>query len=448
MERAFVKTIDRFIKRNQLLKQDHRYLVALSGGADSVALLTVLRDLGYHVEAVHCNFHLRGEESDRDETFCRNLCDEMGVSFHLAHFDTATYAATHHVSIEMAARELRYHYFEQLRRDLKADGICVGHHQNDAVETVLINLLRGTGLHGLKGIAARNGFVLRPLLCVTRDEIVDFLSVCGQSFVTDSSNNVADVVRNKVRLQVLPLLETINPSVSRTIAETAGRLAEADKLLTVALEEAQQRVLEDDGTVSIPRLLREPSPEYVLFHLLSARQFTSDAITQIADYLLATHPAQSGKRWFSSTTQLVIDRERLLFAPIPDEKAVFMRIPEPGVYVLPGERGRLKIAYEDIENSVEILRQPSHAMLDAAHVVFPLTLRQTTVGDRFVPLGMQGSKLVSDFLTNQKRSIIEKQQQLVLVNGNDDILWLVGNRLDHRYRCNADTRRVLHVILL
>ena len=214
IEKQFLSKVKTYIAQHNVVRATGRYLVALSGGADSVALLLTMQDMGFHIEAAHCNFHLRGEESDRDEQFCKNLCKSRGVSLHLAHFDTRGYAALHHVSIEMAARSLRYAYFQNLCKDLSLDGICVAHHRDDSVETVLLNLVRGTGVHGLRGILPVNGNILRPLLCVSRADIINYLGCKNQNYVTDSTNLVADVMRNKIRLQILPLLQK-----QRTIQE-------------------------------------------------------------------------------------------------------------------------------------------------------------------------------------------------------------------------------------
>ena len=224
-----------FIAKQGLLTPEGLHLVAVSGGADSVALLLVLKQLGYHVEAVHCNFHLRGEESDRDETFVKNLCSEQDVILHLTHFDTKEYAAIHQVSIEMAARALRYHYFEQLRQDIGAETVCVAHHRDDAVETLLMNLMRGAGIHGLTGIHSKNGFVVRPLLGISRDEIEYYLCQQGQSYVTDSTNLEPDVLRNKIRLQLLPLMEQIQPGTHENIARSAYYLSEAEKVYNAGI---------------------------------------------------------------------------------------------------------------------------------------------------------------------------------------------------------------------
>ena len=191
-----------FIGKHQLLSHEGLHLVALSGGPDSVALLLVLRELGYKIEAAHCNFHLRGEESDRDEEFVKSLCNKLDIPFHIIHFDTREYATLHQVSVEMAARDLRYGYFRQLCQDIGAASVCVAHHRDDAVETLLMNLLRGSGIHGLTGIRPKNGAIVRPLLCVSREEIEQYLHSIGQDYVTDSTNLVNDVMRNKIRLEV------------------------------------------------------------------------------------------------------------------------------------------------------------------------------------------------------------------------------------------------------
>ena len=254
-----------------ILYKEKLYLVALSGGADSVALLLMMLDKGYSVEAVHCNFHLRGEEADRDEAFVIDLCERNGVKLHRVHFDTRGYAELHKQSIETAARNLRYGYFERLRQDIGAEAIVVAHHRDDNVETVLMNLVRGTGLNGMAGIRAVNGHVLRPLLGVSRSDIETYLRRKGQTYVTDSTNLETDATRNKYRLEVIPALKEINPSVARAIDTTARHLQDADEIVEWALEKMKADVMEegDDGVVRIDTtLLRQlPAPRYVLFEI-------------------------------------------------------------------------------------------------------------------------------------------------------------------------------------
>ena len=212
--------IQKYIEEKQLFTLHDKVLVALSGGADSVALLRVLLVLGYHCEAAHCNFHLRGEESDRDERFVNELCKGLGVALHVTHFDTVTYASRHHVSIEMAAREMRYDWFEQLRKERGGAVIAVAHHRDDSGETFLLNLIRGAGINGLKGISPHNGCIVRPLLEVSRQDILDYLRCLGHGYATDSTNLQDEYIRNKIRLNILPMLRELNHSVREIIAET------------------------------------------------------------------------------------------------------------------------------------------------------------------------------------------------------------------------------------
>lgn len=420
-----------YIARYELLSPRSTYLVALSGGADSVALLLLLQELGYNVEAAHCNFHLRGTESDRDEAFVRELCARRQVPFHVVHFDTSEYASLHKVSIEMAARQLRYSYFERLIADIGASGICVAHHRNDNVETVLMNLMRGTGIHGLVGIRPRNGNVIRPLLCIGRDDIERYLRSEGQDYVTDSTNLVPDVIRNKIRLELLPLMETIFPGVYDNIQRTSEYVAEAEKVYDRGICRAVSKVKDTAGelvSIDIDKLRHVASPEATLFEILQTYGFTSQQVRQIYSNL----GASTGKLYSSGAYDMAIDRGRILLSakrePLSD-----MRIPEPGIYVIDDDK-RLRIRQLTVDSAFDISRESSIASVDAANVSFPLTLRPVREGDRFVPFGMNGSKLVSDYLTDRKRNVFEKRAQLLLEDATGKAVWLVGERVDDRCR--------------
>lgn len=428
--------IARFIRQNELLDASATHLVALSGGADSVALLLVLRRLGYSVEAAHCNFHLRGEESDGDERFVGELCGRLGVALHVAHFDTRAYAEAHRVGIETAARELRYGYFGKLRRDV-GDGrgeVCVAHHRDDAVETLLMNLLRGAGVHGLTGIRPRNGHVVRPMLDVSRDEIVDFLRAEGQDYVTDSTNLVADVVRNRVRLQVLPLLNDINPAASANIGRTARRMAEVERLWDEQVG-AYLSAHFRDGSIGISDVERHPSPECLLHELLSPRGFTPSQVEQVAAGLRGP----TGRRFESPTHEAAIDRGRLVVGERGGELPT-MAVPEAGTYVYGGGGGRLRV---EVSGLVRVSKSAAEATLDADKVGFPLAVRPVRRGDRFQPFGMSGSRLVSDYLTDRKRNVLEKRRQLVVTDAAGRIVWLVGERTDQRFCVDGTTKKVL-----
>ena len=445
-ENSIIPQIQKQIDKYHLLDKDGKHLVALSGGADSVALLLIMKEMGYRIEAIHCNFHLRGVESDHDEQFCVNLCEREQIHLHRVHFDTHEYAELHHLSIEMAARELRYHYFEQLRADIHADTICVAHHLEDSVETLLINLVRGTGIHGLRGIALKNGYIVRPLLDITRTELENYLKNKNQDFVTDSTNLTADFVRNKIRLEVIPLLKEINPSVQENIFKTTQRISEATKVFDDSIQKSIETVtMPPHGNVvrfSITKLFQQPSPEYTLYHILKDYHFTSAQIEQIHENL----KAPSGKGWSSSTHELIIDRDIILIQPVFTNADKQLRLPEAGTYIW-DENTKIKITHHHADDNIHINKDKRWAFLDKENVRFPLILRYPKTGDRFYPFGMNGSKLLSDYMTNEKMSLFDKQKQLVLTDADDKILWVVGQRADNRFRITGSTKEYLAITL-
>ena len=417
-----------YIKKHKLLSLSDLYIVALSGGADSVALLLLLDEMGYKVHALHCNFHLRSEESDRDERFCEDLCLKKNIPFHRIHFDTLMYAETHKMSVEMAARELRYRYFEQLRKDIGAEAICVAHHQDDTVETVLLNLVRGTGLRGLTGIQPRNGAILRPLLCVTRTEIEAYLATKQQDYVTDSTNLETDFVRNKIRLQVVPLLRQLNPAVSENIVRTAEHLTEAQKVLDAVVD-----TYKGSNQLDLCALQQVGSAEYIVFEWLKQYGFNGSQVQQVIS-------AETGSIFSSPTGYEVLkDRDRLLVEPTIMAFTP-IRIPEEGTYVLPDDR-RL-----NVRRSNPFVSKDSHeATLDARQVRFPLTVRRVEEGDWMIPYGMTGRKLLSDLMTDLKMSLFDRRRQLVVVDAQGAVVWAIGLRTDHRCRVTDATQEVIAI---
>lgn len=421
--------VERYIEKYNLLKPSELYIVALSGGADSVALLLLLKNAHFNVHAAHCNFHLRGEESDRDEAFCVDFCQRLGVELHRAHFDTREYAELYKVSIEMAARELRYKWFEQLRQDIGAAGICVAHHRDDSVETVLLNLVRGTGLRGLTGIHPRNGYILRPLLCVSRAEIEKFLADRGQKFVTDSTNLEADVQRNIVRLEVLPLLRKLNPAVAENIQRTAENLAEAQQVLNVEIAK-----INGSNILNLSDIEKYGSSEYLTFEWLKKYGFNGNLVRQILD-------SDCGGMVHSEQGYDVLkDRGRLIVEPTL-EPFKPMRIPEEGTYAL-GENMRLSVR----KKPVYVSKEAHIATLDAAKVRFPLTVRRVEEGDCMQPYGMKGRKLLSDMMTDLKMTVFEKRRQLVVVDAQGVIVWAIGLRIADFVAVSDATTTVVEVV--
>lgn len=428
-----------------------KYLVALSGGADSVCLLLKMLDEGRDVEAVHCNFHLRGDESERDEKFVVSLCERFGVVLHRVHFDTREYAALHKVSIELAARELRYQYFEQLRRDIGAEGIMVAHHRDDNVETVLMNMVRGTGIRGIAGIRPVNGHIYRPLLDMSRQEIEEYLADKGETYITDSTNLEDDATRNKFRHHIIPMLKTINPKASENIHATSRHLAEAEKILDWAIGQAKKNVLSTSDNssfvVDIKALLSFVAPSYLLYEICRDYGFTS---SQIEDMLNAAYVPRVGAFFHSSSyIAAVTNIEGTVSIQIAPKTAVpkEYHLPETGTYRL-SDKHKLIVNVTQIDERFEISKSASVATIDFDKVIFPLTYRLIRKGDKFTPFGMKGSKLVSDYLTDIKCSVIDRQHQMVIEDATGMIVWLVGRRTNDKCRIDSlsNTALVIKII--
>jgi len=421
--------VAQYIEKERLLTLQDKVLVTLSGGADSVALLRLLLSLGYTCETAHCNFHLRGEESDRDEAFVRQLCKEQNIPLHVMDFDTHAYARNQKVSIEMAARELRYRWFEELSKAYRFTAIAVAHHQDDSIETMLLNLIRGTGINGLLGIRPKNGKVVRPLLCITRNEVVDYLNRLGQEYVTDSTNLQDEYLRNKIRLTLLPMVQEINPSVKEGLFQTSNHLNEVSAVYNKAIDEAKARVQTNEGIV-IAAILAEPSPSAILFEILYPLGFNSAQIEEI----MQSVASQPGKQFMSSSGWRVIrDRELLLINRTDTEEDL---------------TPPFQLIFEEVAHTpgFQITKDKQVAYFDADKLKGECAVRKWKQGDIFVPFGMTGKKLVSDYLTDRKFSLLQKESQWVLCYG-EKITWVIGERTDNRFRIDESTRRVMIVKL-
>ena len=433
-----------FIAQHQMLRNGARVLVALSGGADSVALLRVLLELGYQCYAMHCNFHLRGEESDRDERFVIDLCNTLRVPCEVVHFDTQTYAAEHRLSIEMAARELRYSEFERMRKVKGLDAICVAHHQDDAVETLLLNLIRGAGINGLTGMRVKNGHVVRPLLCLTRDEVLAYLDSLEQPYVIDSTNLTDDYARNKVRLGLLPLMEQINPAARENIARSAAHLGDAAILYNKVIAHDSKHILiekEQGFDVDIEALFSVDTPETHLFEILHPYGFNASQIAGIYRSL----NAQAGRIFSSAEYTVLKDRAVLAVRPTTKSDKTIYVLPDEGTLTLPdGKVVRVERITPDASWCVP--KRSDVLCLDAARVEHPLVIRPPHEGDRFQPFGMRGTKLLSDFYTDLKLSRFDKQQQWLLCHGTD-IVWAVGLRGSERYRIKGGEGEIILITI-
>ena len=421
-----IRKVRQYIEKNQLLPPfQGKIIVGLSGGADSVVLLYILQRLNYECLAAHCNFHLRGEESLRDEKHAACFAQSLHVPFFKQSFDTQLIAKERRVSVEMAARDLRYEWFEQLRREQNAEAIAVAHHRDDCIETLLLNLIRGTGIRGLTGIKARNGSLIRPLLELSKQEILAFAGEKKLPYVTDSSNLQDEYTRNKIRLSVLPLLKSLNPSIDTTLLTVMNNLNEVSAIYEHHIHEAIDKVFDrEKGTIDLVSLKNLPSPEAVLFELLKEYGFGSETIQ---DIVLAMHK-QSGKEFHALQYCLVTDRNRFLLIP---------RKQNDSFSVL--EIGKRDLQLEIVDEHFKISKDKHIACFDADKLQFPLKIRKWQTGDKFMPFGMNHFQKLSDYFSTHKFSKPEKEAVRLLCSGND-ILWIIGHRTDQRYRIMEDTR--------
>ena len=420
------------------------FLVALSGGPDSVALLRILLDKGHKVEAAHCNFHLRGEESNRDEAFCKDFCEKLGVKLHIAHFDTKEFAKLRGISIEMAARDLRYRWFSQLAHDTNAAGVCIAHHSDDQVETILLNLLRGTGLKGLLGMRRQNGIFLRPLLNMSRKDVLEYLKRIGQDYVTDSTNLEDDVQRNKLRLDVIPMLEAVTPAAKQNILRMADNLGDIEKVVEQSLNEALENSKANcklGEAYSLETIRSYVSPRLLLWSIVSPLGFNR---AQTEEILSST---QNGKTWTTKDYVAVTSNDKLFIysSEVWNKPLPTLRIPEEGLYVI-GEQ-KLHFSTEEASDCPQPSRDSLVATLDADGIAFPLTFRPANEGDRLSPYGMKGSKLVADYLKDKKAEPIERHRQTVVTTATNDIIWLVGRTIDDRKKIGKNTKRIMTIRL-
>ena len=433
--------IDHFIIKHQLLTKSSKVIVGLSGGADSVALLHYLRTSGYDCLAAHCNFHLRGEESNRDELFVKELCTKWDIPLEVIHFETEQIALERHISIEMAARELRYEWFDQLLSAHQATAICVAHHRDDSVETLLLNLIRGTGIRGLSGISPKNGNIIRPFLCVNRAEIEAYIIENNLLFVTDGTNAETIYLRNKLRLELLPWLEEINPSVREAIERTSNNLRSVEQIYLTEINKQRAIVAKnekDKTLISIQKLIAFSEPSTLLFELLQPFGFNRNVCENIFDSLQSI----PGKTFYSSQYILVKDRNDLIIKRKEEEVYVEFLIESLVSSIF--DPINLSFDVIDINNFVP-LKDKTIAYFDLEKLKFPLKLRRWQKSDWFIPFGMNGKKKLSDYFSDNKFNIHQKEETWLLCS-DDEIIWIVGERSDNRFKVNELTKKVFKIV--
>lgn len=436
------KKIEQIIENNGLLdKKTGPVIVGVSGGADSVALLNILHNAGFDCIVAHCNFMLRKEESLRDEEFVRTLCNKLQVRLYVTQFETVKYSKEHGISIEMSARNLRYEWFENLLKKHHAQAIAVGHHADDNIETVLMNLVRGTGLKGLGGMSLRNGNIIRPFLGTSRNEILNYLKKEQLNYVDDSSNLSNIYTRNFFRNLLIPEFEIINPSFRTTMTDTIELLSESYKIYHQSVSEISNRIVQQENNcirIDINQLLREESPKTILFEILNEYQFNADQIHQIINSIKQT----PGKLFYAPQWQLLKDRNYLILQKKIkiQEFKILLDINSEIDSPIPLKISQIQPFDFELNKSEQI------ANLDADKLKFPLTLRNYQNGDYFYPLGMKGKKKLSDYLTDIKLNRFEKEKVMVITS-EDEIVWVVGFRIDERFKVNKQTKKIIQILI-
>jgi len=427
-----------------LVPGDVPVVVGLSGGADSVALLSILCVLGYRCVAVHCNFHLRGDEAMRDQRHALSVAEAVGAQCRVVDFDTRAYMNSHRVSLEMACRELRYDYFDRFLNEIGAQAIAVAHHRDDNVETFFLNLLRGTGLRGLRGMLPRQGNVIRPLLGAMRSEIERYLQRRGLTYVTDSSNAVNDVMRNRLRNIVLPAIRREFPDADRAIAATINILRQNEMVYDGAIEEASRKYQSENGDIALSALAQEhPAAVTVLFELLREYGFTA---SQTADMIRSYE--SSGRRFLTETHEALINRGTLLLRRLSDMDAPVEcnidDVADPSQWPVPCSVERIGFSdFKPLRGAADTIYVDVRA-LDGDPVWM---IRPWRNGDRMKPFGMSGSRKLSDIFSDAKLSIDDKRNIRVLTR-NGEIMWVLGIRASRLFAVSADTSEILKVTLL
>lgn len=455
-----------FIQKNQLFTHENKLIVAVSGGMDSMLLLHLLEVAEYDYSIAHCNFGLRGEESDADEKFVRAYAAQKGKHYHIKKFDTEGYATKKKKSIQEAARELRYTWFESLRQKFDYNWIITAHHASDSVETMLFNFARGSGLKGLKGISPVNGFVVRPLLFAVKDEITSYVNNEGILYREDSSNQSLKYSRNFIRHQLIPLFQHINPDFEKTAIDNINYLAQARVLIDFFIYKIKEEVIhiiDNQIIINKSKLEAYPSVSTILFEILSEYGFNNTQVEQILTE--NDRVTKVGSKFFSLSHVLLIDRTSYIIQPIQNKKKIKKENTPTtltqkdildGVVILGIDADMKEVQFNNSKMQLKVVdlqdltlsKEKKTAQLDVDALSFPLRLRHWKKGDIYKPLGMKGkSQKLSDFFNQNKISSFDKEKIWILETAQGEICWIVGHRIDDRFKIKESTTRCLRLEL-
>lgn len=436
-----IKKFNEFIAQENLFKHDDKILIAVSGGIDSMTLLHLFNQCNFNFSVAHCNFKLREQESDGDQEFLERFCIDNKIELFVKSFDTKETATMNKVSIQMAARELRYNWFEKTIKENGFSKYATAHNLNDIAETFIINLTRGTGIKGLSGIKAKNGNLVRPLLFAKRTEIESYAKENNINFRHDSSNNETKYLRNAIRHKIIPVLESLNPSVLDSIKHTTSLLKGAENSYLKEVNHLKKKILKPNGQaiqLDFAEITSHKLNAELMYEIIADHGFSYD----IAKKLTGFKSLQAGKTFYSKTHKIVCNRDAFLLIELVDSDC------EEYELEMDNEQHELpvKLNFKKLEanNNLEISRNTATATLDFDLLTFPLKIRRWRHGDVFHPFGMKGKKKLSDYFTDQKFSLIDKDNVWLLTSG-DEIVWIINHRTDNRFRITQSTKKILEI---
>ena len=435
----------RFIKKNKLFDPKEKILLAVSGGMDSVVMADLFHRAKFKFAIAHCNFQLREKESDGDEKFVRALAKKYNVKFYVKRFNTEKESKTKKISIQMAARDLRYHWFESLVRTEGYSYVATAHHLSDSIETFFINLLRGTGIEGISGIDVKSTYIVRPLLFATREEIEKYSKEQKITYREDSSNQSDDYLRNRIRHHLIPAFKALNPKFENTMSGNLSHFSFAAKILRQQVADQTGKLLKkekDFYSIALKELKRQEDAEQLLYELM--RPFGFNYI-QCIEMLSEGSSTKSGKVFLTESFRGVRDRDNLLLNALHTTYTSEIQIPRAKKKTL-NDSFELKTSFGERKKNTTIPAEQTVQWLDADLLKFPVTLRKWKAGDYFYPLGMKHHKKLSDFFIDRKVSLPVKENTYVLLSENE-IVCILGHRIDDRYKVTDKTKKIYKVEL-
>ncbi len=436
-----IKRFQEYIRSFSLTEQKDHLLLAVSGGVDSVVLCELVFQSGYKFSIAHCNFHLRGKESDRDEEFVQSLAKRYPAQFLIKKFDTENYAKEKKISIQVAARELRYAWFHELIQEGKGDYIVTAHHLDDNIETVLMNFFKGTGLTGLRGMLPKSGKIVRPLLFARKEELLQFAKQKDLQWVEDSSNASDKYSRNYLRHQLIPIIEKIFPTAIDNLGDNIERFRELEKFQLDAIQLQLKKLVEKKGEelhIPVLKLKKMVSPKTILHALITPLGFGPAAVEETVHLM----ESETGKYLLSDSHRILKNRNWLIISPLQVE-AQEQVVVDDWVEKIPFRDGQLLLKHKPADN-IELMGNNGKALLDQDKIKFPLILRKWKPGDYFYPLGMKKKKKLARFFIDQKLSLTEKEKAWV-IEMNKKIVWVVGMRIDDRFKITSNTKKVMEI---